>query len=142
MVTFPLTVRDGAVSWDKDAFVSTVRGLPEGRYVLTLKEYQQARTYRQLRYWFGLPMKALSETTGYTKMQCHYLCLALCFGVVIDPVTGRDIPVVPFSRGLTAAQFGELMEWFPPWAWDLHKISVPLPHEVDIDSLPGYEEAA
>lgn len=100
------------------------------------------RSYQQLRYWFGVPMKALSEVTGYTKMQCHTLCLALCFGVSIDPYTGRDIPVVPFSRGLTKRQFSELMEWFPPWAWEMHKISVPLPNEVDLSSLPGYEEAA
>lgn len=100
------------------------------------------RSYRQLRYWFGVPMKALSEVTGYTKMQCHYLCLAMCFGVVIDPYTGRDVPVVPMSKGLTKAQFSELMEWFPPWAWEQHQIRVPMPNEIDVDSLPGYEEAA
>lgn len=105
-----------------------------------IDEPKKTRTVDQLRYWFGVPMAILSEKTGYTKLQCHYLCLSLCFGFVVDPQTGREIPAVPFSRGLTTKQFGELIEWCPAWAHETFGVTIPLPNKVDMDALPGYDE--
>lgn len=113
-----------------------------GEYVeLVLRKQRTQRSYDQLRYWFGVPMALLSDHTGYTKMQMHYLCLAICFGVVADAQTGREIPVVPASRHLTVAQFSTLIEWCPSWAMETYQVSVPLPNEVDVSSLPGVEAA-
>jgi hypothetical protein len=86
-------------------------------------------------------MRVLSEHTGYTKMQMHYLCLAICYGVVRDPVTGREVPVVPSTRDLTAKHFSELIEWVGPWARETYNVSIGLPGDIDIESLPGYESA-
>lgn len=102
---------------------------------------RRQRSTDQLRYWFGVPMRLLSKKTGYTKLQMHYLCLAICFGVVVDPKTGREIPVVPASKALSTKQFSELIEWCPPWAWDEWQMSIPLPNDVDLDSLPGDDES-
>lgn len=108
---------------------------------VVIRKPRRKRSNRQLRYWFGCPMKLLSAKTGYTKMQMHYLCLAICFGVVVDPVSGREVPVVPASKSLSAAQFSELIEWCPPWALETFKVHVPLPNEVDVESLPGDDES-
>lgn len=131
----------------------TVRNRPLFRaYLLTLagqavevvvRTPRRKRTHDQLRYWFGVCMKRFSERTGYTKLQGHYLCLALCFGVVYDPVSGREVPVVPMSRGLSTAQFSELIEWFVHYAATTYDLRVPLPNEPDcpdLDSLPGMTE--
>lgn len=135
---------------DGDIVVVDPRGL--ARYAqhligheteLVLRKRKRQRSYEQLRYWFGVPMKLLSEHTGYTKMQMHYLCLALCYGVVVDPTTGREIPVVPMSRGLTTGQFAEIISWCPPWAAETYQdskgnpLQIPMPNEVDLDALPG-----
>lgn len=101
---------------------------------------KRQRSTDQLRYWFGVPMKLLSEQTGYTKMQMHYLCLAICFGVLVDEQTGREVPVVPASRYLTPAQFSELVDWVIPWAWDEWSVVIPMPDEVDYSTLPGVDE--
>lgn len=104
---------------------------------------KRQRTYDQLKYWFGVPMTILSEQTGYTKMQMHYLCLAICFGVVIDQASGREVPVVPASRALSPKQFADLIEWCPPWAFEAYDgLEIPMPNEIDLGSLPGPEEEA
>lgn len=107
---------------------------------LIVRKIRRQRSYDQLRYWFGVPMKRLSEKTGYTKMQMHYLCLACCFGVVADAVTGHEVPVVPASKHLTTAQFSELIEWVGPWAWETYELEIPLPDTVDVSSLPGADD--
>jgi hypothetical protein len=134
---------DGRIDLDdKDGFRQWFGHFGEGEEItLRVGPPKRFRTYDQLRYWFGHPMKLLSEHTGYTKMQMHYLCLAICFGVVLDPVTGREVPVVPMSKQLTTAQFSELIEWVGPWARETYGVSIGLPGDIDIESLPGYESA-
>lgn len=119
---------------DFDRWLRTLAGK---RVDLIVREPRPQRSYRQLKYWFGVPMKLLSEVTGYTKMQMHYLCIAICFGVVVDPASGREVPVVAASRALTTKQFAELVEWCPAWSLETHGLEIPLPNDVDIDSLPG-----
>lgn len=125
---------------DPKALKVHLRGLRGRDVVFNVKRKTRQRSYDQLRYWFGVPMKALSEKTGYTKMQMHYLCLAICFGVVVDAVTGREVPVVPASRHLTTAQFSELIDWCPVWAWENWQLEIPLPKDVDLSALPGIED--
>lgn len=109
---------------------------------IVIRKPRKKRSNKQLRYWFGVPMTLLSGKTGYTKMQMHYLCLALCFGVVNDAATGREIPVVPASKHLTTKHFAELIEWVGPWAFETYDgLQIPLPNEIDIDSLPGEDES-
>lgn len=124
----------------RQSYLSTLAGKSVD---VVVKVHRQKRTYDQLKYWFGVPMKRLSDHTGYTKMQMHYLCLAICFGVTVDELTGREVPIVPASRHLTAQQMGELIEWCPPWAFETYNgIEIPLPERVDLDSLPGVPDDA
>lgn len=133
-------VRHGQVELDQPVkFQRFVEGHEGQEIELILRLPTLDRTSQQLRYWFGVPMKLLSEATGYTKMQMHYLALAICFGVVVDEKTGIDVPVVSASRHLTATQFSELIQWIIPWAEEQHHVSIPLPNEVDLTSLPGVE---
>lgn len=69
MTSFALTVRDGAVSWDKDAFVSTVRGLRPGRYVLTLTREKRSNAFNA--YLFGVCYKVIADELGYTVDEIH-----------------------------------------------------------------------
>lgn len=125
------------------AYRDFVDALGDGEELeIVIREKKRTRSYDQLRYWFGVPMKILSEHTGYTKMQMHYLCLAMCFGVVLDETTGREVPVVPASRHLTVKQFSELIEWCPPWAFETYDgLSIPLPNDIDLSSLPGVDDS-
>lgn len=133
---------------DKSAFRAGLEPLKgcEVEGTLERKVYRRKRTYEQLKYWFGVPMKILSAHTGYTKMQMHYLCLAECFGVITDAATGREVPVVPASRHLTTKHFSDLIEWVGPWAAETFSqsdgtpITIPLPGDVDMNELPGVDE--
>lgn len=143
MANFPAFIdATGHLSFaDRKALDRHLRTLKGCDVVFSVKRKTKRRSYDQLRYWFGVPMKILSEHTGYTKMQMHYLCLAVCFGVLTDPVTGFDVPVVPASRHLTAQQFSELIEWVGPWAFDAYDgLEIPLPEHVDLSELPGVDD--
>jgi hypothetical protein len=139
--TWAATKADGKlVPVDRPAFRAWFQQFGDGEdLTIRVGSPVRRRSYDQLRYWFGHPMRVLSEHTGYTKMQMHYLCLAICFGVVKDEATGREVPVVPMSKGLTAKQFSELIEWVGPWARDTYNVSIGLPGDIDVESLPGVE---
>lgn len=125
---------------DRNSWLEHIRvTYPGQEFEISDRAVRRTRTYEQLKYWFGVPMTILSEYTGYTKMQMHYLCLAQCFGVIHDETTGLDLPVVPASRHLTTRQFGELIEWCPPWAFETYdgRITIPMPNEVDLALVPG-----
>ena len=128
---------------NRAAFVAYLRTLAGRDVEVAVRPPRRKRTNDQLRWWFGVAMKRWSERTGYTKLQAHYLALSLCFGVVVDPASGREVPVVPMSKALTAAQFSELMEWFVHYALTSYGLYVPLPNEPDcpdLESLPGLSE--
>lgn len=126
---------------ERERFDALLTSLAGKNTVLALREDKPRRSYDQLRYWFGVPMAKITAVTGYTKMQQHYLCLAICFGVMLDPVTGHEVPVVPASRHLTTKQFSELFDWVGPWAFEnFNGLQIPLPNDVDLDSLPGVAE--
>lgn len=125
------------------AYKQFVDTLGEGEELtMTLRSPKKTRSYDQLRFWFGCPMKLLSEHTGYTKLQCHYMCLALCFGVVVDAVTGLAVPVVPASKHLSTKEMSDLIEWVGPWAFETHGLTIPLPNQVDLSTLPGIDDEA
>ena len=137
---------DGRLVLDRPAtlvdYLETLIGI---RVELRVRPWRAQRSYEQLKYWFGVPMALLSEYTGYTKMQMHYLCLAECFGVVHDATTGHEVPVVPASRHLSTKQFSELIEWCPPWAFETYEMEIPLPESPAaralLDEAPGVIEA-
>lgn len=142
MANFPAFIdHTGHLSFaDRKALERYLRTLKGHDVVFSVKRKTKQRSYDQLRYWFGVPMKLLSEHTGYTKMQMHYLALAICFGVVADEATGFDVPVVPASRHLTTQQFSELIEWVGPWAREVHDVEIPLPEHVNLSELPGVDD--
>lgn len=142
MPVFEAVVQDGRLHLsDAARYRAYVASLGDGEICeVAIRRPKSQRTYEQLRYWFGVPMAILSEHTGHTKLQLHYMCLALCFGVITDATTGMALPVVPASRHLTTQQFSELIEWVGPWAWETFGVRIPLPHEVDLSTAPGVDE--
>lgn len=128
MTTFALTVRDGAVSWDKDAFVSTVRGLPEGRYVLTLA--REKRSNRFNAYLHGVCYKLIADHLGYTTDEIHE-ALKEKFRSREDVSTGLTIIR---STITDTDDFAEYVRQIREWAHGFLGLYIPEPNE--------HEEAA
>lgn len=123
MTSFALTVRDGAVSWDKDAFVSTVRGLPEGRYVLTLGK--ETRSAAAQRYQFGVVYKLIGDHLGYSVEEIHD-AMKDKFRSREDPSTGLKI----VRSTVTASDdFWAYLNEVRHWAHTFLGLYIPEPHE-------------
>ena len=123
MTAFPLTVHNGAVSWDKDAFVSTVRGLRPGRYVLTLTK--ETRSSAAQRYQFGVVYKLIADYTGYTVEEVHD-DMKLRFRSREDPATGMTIIR---STKTDSPDFWEYLDQVRQWSHSFLGVYIPDPNE-------------
>ena len=123
MTSFALTVRDGAVSWDKDAFVSTVRGLRPGRYVLTLTK--ETRSSEANRYLFGVVYKTIADELGYSVDEIHD-AMKDKFRSREDPSTGLKIVRSTITDG---DDFWQYVNEIKMWARTFLCIELPDPNE-------------
>jgi hypothetical protein len=62
---------DGRISWPKDAFLRTINGLPDGRYLLTVGRYQKPITAEQRGFWYGALIRGLMQEGHTTPLEAH-----------------------------------------------------------------------
>lgn len=124
MTTFPLTVRDGAVSWDKDAFVSTVRGLRPGRYVLTLTK--ETRSSAANAYYWGVVLEIIAKHLGEQPEELHdaFKCR---FRGREDVTTGL---IIPRSTRTDSDDFWRYVDDVRHWSHTFLGVYIPEPNEV------------
>ena len=123
MTSFPLAVHDGAVSWDKDAFVSTVRGLRPGRYVLTLAK--ETRSSAANAYYWGVVLALIAKHLGEQPEELHDAFKAKLRGRE-DITTGL---VIPRSTRTDSDDFWQYVDQVRHWAHTFLGLYIPEPHE-------------
>lgn len=124
MVSFALTVRDGAVSWDKDAFVSTVRGLRPGRYVLTLTK--ETRSSAANRFYWSVVIGTIAEHLGENPEDLHHALKAKFRGRE-DVTTGL---IIPRSTRTDSDDFWRYVDEVRHWSHTFLGVYIPEPNEV------------
>ncbi|MDP3720807.1 MAG: hypothetical protein Q8T13_23845 [Acidobacteriota bacterium] len=127
----------GRIEWTQPRALQSWLLRKVGKRVMARLYLISARTEEQLAYWFGVPVKRVAKATGYTSSQAHALMLACCFGVIVDPATGREIPKVPSTGDLTRRQFAALITWVGPWALKTYNLVIPPPAAVRGEDLDG-----
>lgn len=129
MIQIPVTVAREKIEYDKSALRALLRGVKDGKYVLTLKPYRAQRSLDQNAYWWAVPVKLVAEHCGYTPTQMHYALLGECFGYKAGPF-GEAVPNVPSSSDLTTDEFAKLIDWVLTWAPSELGVVIPEPgHE-------------
>lgn len=124
MVTFPLSVRDGAVSWDKAAFVATMRDLRPGRYVLTLTK--ETRSSAANAYYWGVVLKIIGKHLGESPEELHdaFKCR---FRGREDITTGL---IIPRSTRTDSDDFWRYVDEVRHWSHTFLGVYIPEPNEV------------
>lgn len=105
-------------------------------YLLTLNgnevdvivgKIKKQRTHKENRYYWGVVVYLLSETTGYNDEEMHE---ALKMMFLKD--TSRKIPTLRSTASLTTVEFENYMEKIRMWSAQELNCYIPLPNEVDI----------
>jgi hypothetical protein len=96
-----------------------------------IRKRRLTRSQRQNAYWWAVPVKLLSEHTGYDAQQMHYALLGECFGWWVGP-TGHLVPNVAASKHLTVDQFTRLIEWVLVWGPTEMDVAIPAPDDVEL----------
>lgn len=126
---FPVQVQSGALVWARDAFVRYVRGLADGRYLLSLKRERAQRSDAQNKYWHGVIVEMLAEHCGYDHNEMHD-ALKVRFLSREDPSTGLIVP--GSTAKLDTAAFTLLIDSVRVWAHVDLGVYLPAPNEVEV----------
>jgi hypothetical protein len=107
-------------------------------FALTITEREDKRSSKQNRLLWGTCydqlIAGIADEVGYDrhdkhgKEQLHEGLLCLYGGMVIEPVTKREVAKVRSSK-MTVAEFSAYVEWIARWAAQEHGVVIVLPGE-------------
>lgn len=124
---FEGTVKGGKLYFDnRDSFDKYVAGL-NGRVEVTVRKWRKQRSLPQLRYYWGVIIKMLSEELGYDPQETHEAMKFLFLRVEHEgkPTTVRS------TRDLTTVEFMEYFEKIQIWAATELNLVIPDPNQTE-----------
>jgi len=98
--------------------------------VMRLEVYSPRRSLDQNAFLHAVPLRILSEETGYTLEEMKEYLLGEAFGWKDSEVFGHSVQR-PMKRSseLTRKEFSWFLEWIESWAANTLGITVPRPNE-------------
>jgi hypothetical protein len=91
-----------------------------------IRRPRKDRSSQQNRYYWGVVVELLCESTGYTQDEMHN---ALRMLFLRDD--SRQVPTIRSTAELTTVGFEEYLEKVRNWASDALGCDIPMPNEVD-----------
>lgn len=118
-------------------YLNYVQGLEGKEVSLILQEWKNDRSDNQNRYYWGIPIKMISEYTGYSDEEVHELLKSLFLKKKVDVKTTKGITerhtIVGSTATLNTAEFEEYLAKVRQWASEELNIYVPEPNETSYD---------
>lgn len=122
---------------EKDSFDMYLSALPEEVFVSVTKK-GQIRSSNQSKYYWGVVIPLISESTGYTKDETHEWLKENILAIEVIPdkcrrisIAGREIKFVPSTTQITTEEFENFMSKTREWASMELSCYIPLPNEVE-----------
>jgi hypothetical protein len=97
---------------------------------LTIQKYKKTRSNPQLRYYFAVPVKYLSEHLGYHVDEMHDLLKHMFNPKLID-VKGYCVEIGGSTGDLKTDEMEDYLSRIRMWASSELNLYIPLPNEVD-----------
>jgi len=95
----------------------------------------KSRSDNQLRYYWGVVIRMISDETGYTPNEAHEICKALFLSekLVLHTAHGDQIIDTPKSTtALTTKEMEQYMSEIRMWASCELSLNIPEPNEVEV----------
>ena len=112
-----------------DDFKHYLSGLEGKEVQISVGPVKRPRSDNQNRYYWGVVIKLLSETTGYLDTEMHDALRMLFLRDM-----NKLIPTLRSTTSLTTAEFEEYLEKIRMWAAQEMNCVIPLPNEVDLQT--------
>ena len=129
---FKGTVARGLVDLvDKSGYDRYIKTLEGKEIFLTVSQWKNTRSNNQNNYYWGVVVKLLSETTGYTLQEMHE-ALKLEFLVRPAVVKGVELPTMKSTALMNTLEFEDYCKEIREWASADLNCFIPLPNEVDL----------
>lgn len=107
-------------------------------WVVDIQPYHPKRSVEQNAYFHAVPLKLITEHTGYSLEDMKDYLLMEAFGDEMTEVMGRNV-IRPLKRtsDLTTKEFSWFIEWTAAWAMNTLGLLIPMPNEeiTDQESL-------
>ena len=124
---FFATIKKGKVIFNNVQLFNNYLLSLEGKDVeVVVRKPKKERSNPQNRYYWGVVINLLCETTGYTPEEMHE---ALKMLFLKDNT--RKIPTLRSTTELTTIEFEDFLEGVRVWAASELNCIIPLPNEVD-----------
>jgi hypothetical protein len=134
---FKGTVARGLVDLiDKSGYDRYIKTLEGKEIFLTVSQWKNTRSNNQNNYYWGVVVKLLSETTGYTLQEMHE-ALKIKFLlkqniVTINNETEVSLPTMKSTALMNTLEFEDYCKEIREWASADLNCFIPLPNEVDL----------
>lgn len=104
---------------------------PSKEWVVEIKQYRRKRSLDQNAFFWGVPIKILSEHTGHSPDDLKEYLLGEWSGWTEYEIEGRKFskPAIPSTTKLDTLQFTRFLEFIEMWAASKLGISIPRPGE-------------
>jgi hypothetical protein len=109
------------------AFKQEIASLRNKRVYLTISENKPPRSNQENRYYWGVVLKLVSQTTGYTPEEIHELMRYMFLPK--KEVMGQEI--IGSTTELKTNEFEDYLTRIRGWAQEKLNIRIPLPNEVE-----------
>lgn len=119
-----------------EAFLMECRKLEGKKGTVSVEEEsnRKPKSNEQFKYYWGVVIPILSDYWGYENDEAHR-ALSLKFLIVNEP--GKPAFVASTSRNnWTTASWEEYLDKIRRWALEFFNVTIPLPNEVDFESIP------
>ena len=110
----------------KEKFIDYLRSLDGKEIELIVRRLKKKRSKQQNRYYWGVVVELLCETTGYNEEEMHE-SLKMLF---LKDLT-RKIPTLRSTASLTTKEFEKYLARIRMWAAQNLGCSIPEPNEVE-----------
>lgn len=99
-------------------------------YVVTIEEYHPQRSLDQNAFLHAVPLRLLSDATGFETEEMKDYLLGEAFGWDESEVFGRKVTrPLRRSSSLSTKEFTWFLEWIEQWAMNRLGILIPRPNE-------------
>ena len=102
----------------------------DGDVSVIVKKWRESRSDNQLRYYWGVVVKIISEETGYTKEEIHEVLKSKFLWDYVN-FEGKEIMIIRSTSDLNTSSMEEYLSEVRQWASAELSLYIPLPNEVE-----------
>ncbi len=127
---FQATITGTIIQHDKPfEFIAHLKSL-QGRVEIIVRRLSKKRSNPQNRYYFGIPIKLISDHTGHTTDEIHEILKSMFLKKWVE-IKGKEYEIVQSTTELNTLSFEDYLSKIRQWASLDLGLFIPTPDEAE-----------